>query len=336
MKTIFILPVFTVLLACQNGQVNKVPQPLVIAFASCSNQNMYNPMWQPIAQHKPEVFIWLGDNIYGDSNDLDTLKEAYAIMNRRPEYLKFKAGNIHIIGTWDDHDYGQNDAGKEWAIKDGSKKLMLDFLEIPENAEVRNREGVYQSFTFGETDYEVKVILLDTRYFRDRLTLDTAKNKVYAQNPTGDMLGEAQWKWLENELKVNPAEITIIGSSIQFLADEHGWERWGELPAAQNRFLNLIEKYQPKNLLILSGDRHIAEVSQSEVGGQVFYDITSSGMTHVYYPAPDSNRFRISPFITSRNWGLLTINWATPKKLITVEIRGEADSLFYKGILKPK
>ena len=323
-----------IFLGCQPKKEEVLPPPLVIAFGSCNHQNMKNPMWAPIATHKPDVFIWLGDNIYGDTKNIDTLKKAYAEMNNKTSYQIFKAGNIKIIGTWDDHDYGKDDAGREWAIKDESKELLLDFLDIPANAKVRNREGVYQSYTYGKEGFSVKVILLDTRYFRDRLVLDTAKNKVYGQNFEGDILGRTQWKWLENELKINTAQVTIIGTSIQFLANQHGWERWGEMPNSRNRMLNLINKYKPDNLVFLSGDRHIAEVSKSKMGNQYFYDITSSGMTHVYYPDADENEFRISPFITSRNYGLLTINWAQPKPIIQVEIRGAADSLFYKNQLQ--
>ena len=38
-------------------------------------------------------------------------------------------------------------------------------------------------------------VLLDDRYFQDSLYRD--KQLMYHPNPTGDVLGKAQWKWLE-------------------------------------------------------------------------------------------------------------------------------------------
>jgi len=49
----------------------------------------------------------------------------------------------------------------------------------------------------------LQVILLDTRYYRDPLSSD------------GSILGDAQWTWLEKELKGLPTTFTVIVSSIQ-------------------------------------------------------------------------------------------------------------------------
>lgn len=49
--------------------------------------------------------------------------------------------------------------------------------------------------------------MIDNRYFRDEPLL----------NGSGDMLGELQWKWLENEIKTTDAQINIITNGIQLL-----------------------------------------------------------------------------------------------------------------------
>jgi alkaline phosphatase D len=62
-----------------------------------------------------------------------------------------------VIGTWDDHDFGLNDAGKELEGKQTSQKLMLDFLDEPLDSPRRRQEGVYTSYTYGPAGKQIKV-----------------------------------------------------------------------------------------------------------------------------------------------------------------------------------
>ena len=76
------------------------------------------------------------------------MAQKYSLLKNTMDYQRLLAC-APVIGTWDDHDYGLNDGGKEYSMKEESKKLMLDFLDVPKNAAVRNRPGVYQSYTRG-------------------------------------------------------------------------------------------------------------------------------------------------------------------------------------------
>ena len=53
------------------------------------------------------------------------------------------------------------------------------------------------------------------------------------------MLGDAQWAWLAERLR-EPAALRLIVSSIQVLAEGHGWERWSNLPKERQRLFDLI------------------------------------------------------------------------------------------------
>ena len=79
------------------------------------------------------------------------------------------------------------------------------------------------------------------------------------------MLGETQWLWLEKELRESDAALHIIGSSIQFVAEDHGYEKWANFPAARERFIQLLGRIKPTNTFIISGDRHIAEISKLKI-----------------------------------------------------------------------
>ena len=98
----------------------------VIAFGSCNRQDAPQPLWKPIIADQPDLWIWMGDNIYGDSPVMDTLRAKYARQNANPDYQALKS-STPIAGIWDDHDYGANDAGKEYPKKKDSKEIFLNF-----------------------------------------------------------------------------------------------------------------------------------------------------------------------------------------------------------------
>jgi len=292
----------------------------VIAFGSCNRQNRPQPLWQPIIADQPDIWIWMGDNIYGDTPNMDTLRAKYDLQNLVSDYQALKA-KTPIIGVWDDHDYGINDGGKYYAQKKESKNLMMDFLDVPADAPERKREGGYSSHLIGSGEDLVKIILLDARYFRD--TLERI-DKVYQNNISGEVLGEAQWKWLEEELKNSPAKVNLISSGVQILPTEHAFEKWANFPKERERLLNLIAKSGAKTPVLLSGDRHIAEVmklTDSRFPKGIF-EITSSGLTHTWSEiSPEPNQYRIGQLIAKLNYGLALINWN--KEEVIFQIKGE-------------
>ncbi|WP_080054268.1 alkaline phosphatase D family protein [Spirosoma aerolatum] len=292
-----------------------------IAFGSCSDQKRPKPLWDDIVAQKPDLWIWLGDNIYGDSENMDTLRAKYAIQKANPGYQQLRQTST-IIGVWDDHDYGVNDGGKEYPMRKQSQQVMLDFLDVPTDSPLRMQEGGYSSHVYGPKGQRVKVILLDARYFRDPLKKENKKN---VPDPTGDMLGETQWQWLENELTNSDADVHIIGSGVQVLPEEHVYEKWANFTTARKRLLDLLSKTKPKGAFFISGDRHMAEVSKVNVPGLSYdiYDITSSGLTHVSAPHEEPNRHRIGNMVTELNYGLITINWASKPLTATVRINGD-------------
>lgn len=327
---LFVLCVFISL----TGQAQSTPENTsvqTISFGSCNNQSKPQPMWQFVVQNDPDLWIWLGDNIYGDTENMSIMATKYAKQKRNSEYLKLKA-QCPTIGIWDDHDYGTNDGGKEFAAKKGSQREFCNFFDLDPEHPLRFQEGVYQSYYYGEGDQKVKVILLDTRYFRDSLVvIGKARDKYCVPNMTGDILGEKQWTWLEQELTNSDAKINILCSSIQFLPEEHRFEKWSNFPAARARLFQLIKKTQPERLLILSGDRHIAELSRFDLEGLKYplYEITSSGITHTWSePNEEDNKYRLGELIIQKNFGVLRINWQPEGPQVITEIRGLGNQLF--------
>lgn len=257
-----------------------------IGFGSCNSQDKPQLIWDTILKQKPECFILLGDNIYGDTRDMIVLQKKYDQFGNKPPYQRFKR-QVPIIATWDDHDFGENDGGKEYPMKKESKEIFLKFFNEPKESERRLHEGIYTSYMLEQDGKRLQIILPDLRTFRDSLCKGGADEDCYGEyipctDPAKTMLGEEQWKWLERELR-KPADLRIIGSSTQFLVDFNGWEAWANLPFERERLLKLIAETKANGVVFISGDLHYAEMSRlqrTDLGLYPIYDLTSSGLTH--------------------------------------------------------
>lgn len=319
---------FVFLLLLSNKELSAQSKSVMrIAFGSCNRQNLPQPMWDHIAADQPDLWIWLGDNIYGDTDNMAVLKQKYDIQKNQEGYKKF-ISKVPVIGVWDDHDYGRNDAGKQYPFKKESQQLALDFYGEPANSPRRNQEGIYSSNTYKVGSKTLKVILLDARYHRDTLMKDTNRN--YLVNQDGDILGETQWKWLASELASN-ADAYIIASGIQFLSEEHPYEKWANFPLAKKRFLDLLQSSKPKGVVLLSGDRHIGEFSKTSISGLNFpiYDITSSGLTHsATNNKEEANKYRVGPLVNQKHYGVMEIAQRGKQLKVIIELKG-VDTVVY-------
>ena len=229
--------------------------------------------------------------------------EQYAV---DPDYDAFASSLRATHGIYDDHDYGLNDGGKRFADKGSARQALRRFLGQPAFDLIdTTRSGSYYAVRLGDAPRPVKLIVLDSRWNRDDFAPATVEGHRYGANPTGDILGEEQWAWLEAELRDTTVAAHLVLSSIQVLPEEHAYEKWANFPAARTRLLDLLADVRPRQLLLLSGDRHLAEISRVEHRGYVVHEVTSSGLTHSYEAADEPNRHRISDLIGVKNFGLL-------------------------------
>ncbi len=332
MKKILLLAFVPLLLTAAHAQQKP---SLTIAFGSCNRHDLPQTLWPVIAQDKPDVWLWLGDNIYGDTDDMAVLKGKYDAQRSQPAYAAFRQQVPTIIGTWDDHDYGRNDAGKEYPFKKQSQQLALDFLGEPAGTPRRTQEGIYTSYEYPVGGKKVKVILLDDRYFQDELRKDA--NRAYIPDSAGDILGAAQWQWLEAQLTGSTADAHIIASGIQFLPTQHPYEKWANFPKSRRRLLTLLAASKARGVLLLSGDRHIGEISKTTLAGQkqLIYEITSSGLTH---PAAnnkgEANQYRVGPLINQKHYGLLRFREQGRKLLISAALKGEDGKVMHEEAME--
>lgn len=299
------------------------------AFGSCSKQDQPQPIWKAIQAAKPQLFVYIGDNIYGDTEDMNVLRQKWNQQKKQPGYKALRQ-TCKVIGTWDDHDYGVNDGGEEYPLKKESQQVFLDFLDEPAHSPRRKQAGVYAAEIYGPPGKRVQFILLDTRYFRSPLIkaetdVETGEgiHGPYAPNPSVEatMLGEAQWEWLEAQLK-QPAELRILASSIQVIANEHNWEKWGNFPRERQRLFSLIKSTNANGVVMISGDRHHSEISRmNNITSYPIYDVTSSSLNRPSAIRNEINPHRVGIRYHKENFGMLTIDWEQPDPLVRMQVR---------------
>ncbi|MGF1632968.1 MAG: alkaline phosphatase D family protein [Phycisphaerae bacterium] len=338
----FLLALLTVLVVAGVGRAELHDErPITrIGFGSCLRETEPAPILDAVVAAKPEVFLWLGDNVYADVRDgkryvpqgADDMAKHYDALAAVPGFVRLREA-VPMLATWDDHDYGVNDGGAEWHLKEEAKQLMLDFFGDPPEAPRRGREGVYQAYTYGPPGKRVQVILLDTRWFRSPLKQQRilgVRHYVPDEDPTKTMLGEAQWAWLEAQLKA-PADVRLIASSIQVLSEEHRFEKWANFPHERRRLVELIGSTGAAGVVLLSGDRHRSEISRlndpalEASAGYPLYDVTSSSLNLGLAPTLEPNRHRIGNQYAPENFGMLLIDFDAG--LLTIQLRDGANEV---------
>lgn len=310
-----------------------------IVFGSCARSDRDQPIWESIVTQRPDLFLFIGDNVYHDVPDVPTSAHdmwvKYEELGAKPEYRAL-AETCPILATWDDHDYGLNDAGREWELKQASQALMLTFFGEPAGSPRWAREGVYDAKVIGPRGKRVQVILLDTRFHRDPLDKNPRGREgglgPYLPTSTGTMLGAEQWTWLEEQLR-EQADVRIIASSIQVVAHEHRWECWGNMPRERERLYGLIDETDASGVVFISGDRHLIEISKDEEPGTPYpmWDFTSSGFNWGDGEVDEPNRYRVGPVQRMPNFGVIRIDWDSG--VITLEGRdGNGDVLMRSDV----
>jgi alkaline phosphatase D len=322
-----------------------------IAFGSGLDQQKPIPILQAVLAHRPQAFIFVGDAVLADIEEPGTgapvaspllIASAYGTLGTNPDFRVFRDG-LPIFGTWGGHDYGLADAGAAFPYKTASKEAFLEFYGLGEGSERARREGVYGAYAFGPEGQRVQIILLDTRSFRSELRAASPgapSTERYAPDPdpTKTMLGEAQWAWLEQQL-IEPADVRLVVSPIQVLAEESGFERWGELPRERDRLIEIVRRSGAKNVVLLSGTRQAGAIYKDETAlSYPLYEVTSSGLNTPLrtgggaQPSAESEKRLIDQLYVEENFGAIDFDWQA--RSVNLELRDKSGGLIH-GVSSP-
>jgi len=276
--------IYCLLIFCTSIQVLWGQDPFRIAMIGCHRQFEPAPALVRYLEAQPDLCLWIGDNVYADTeNDFSFIEKCYDALAAKPAFQELQS--IPTIATWDDHDFGLNNAGKEYPLKEKSKDYFRQFWQL-EEAIPADRDGIYYSHYVEHQGKTVQVLMLDVRYNRD---------KPFSG---GDVLGENQWSWLQKEL-AKPADLRLVASGFQvLLGPETGSETWATFPEARERLFQTIRRSGAQHLVFLTGDQHYGEVCRMR--GALDFDaieLQFAGINQI--EDPEFNPWRVAPAITS-------------------------------------
>ncbi|MEL7479959.1 MAG: alkaline phosphatase D family protein [Pseudomonadota bacterium] len=294
-----------------------------ILIGSCNDEEAESPVLAQIAKEDADLFLMIGDNVYGDRDgraymnndpDLTELRAAFTELGESDEFQAVRARHPMMV-AWDDHDYGANDSGRDFPFRRFAERVHEAFWGL-DGEDVGNWDGTYYARTFGPDGQRVQIIMLDTRFFRSPLQRTDAwgepgkERYVPAESDHQDMLGSQQWTWLSNQLR-KPADLRLIVSSIQVLPTVHGYEAWSQLPAERQRLFDLINESEAKGVVFVSGDRHSSYLYKDDaVLEQPAYEITSSSLNLSFADeTSELDTRQLGAGFAPVNYGEIAIDW---------------------------
>ena len=167
-------------------------------------------IFKSMAKENADLMLWLGDNWY--TREVDYYSEwglnYRAQRDRSQQVLQPLLKAMPNYAVWDDHDYGYNNAGLSYPLKETSRSVFTSYWANPSYGEAS--EGIYSRFIWNDVEFFV----LDDRYFRSD---DKLPDSINGQpNPSKKMFGDKQLNWLENALSQSSENYKINFRYIYF------------------------------------------------------------------------------------------------------------------------
>ncbi len=296
-----------------------------VLVASCFDEEKEESVtMRQIAAENADLFLMIGDNVYGDRDgpaytnnqaDLNEVRASFRDLAARADFRAVRAKHPMMV-AWDDHDYGANDAGREFPFRRLAERIHERFWNLDKD-DAGAWPGTYHSRVFGPPGQRTQIIMLDTRFFRSALQPTDAYNEkgkeryIPSADPMQDMLGAEQWTWLENQLQ-EPADLRLVVSSIQVLpTNGHGYEAWSRLPLEQQRLYKLIGATEAKGVVFVSGDRHTAFLYRSDSAlPYPVHELTASSMNVSFATtSAEADVAQLGAGYPPENFGAIDIDW---------------------------
>lgn len=280
------------------------PAPFRVAFGSCARHQLdaEQSIFHSIAAAEPDLFFWLGDNVYADTASAWVFAEDYrrqrAIASSQP-LLR----SVPQLAIWDDHDFGLNNSDRTNPVREAALTAFMNYWANP-GFGLPDCPGVFFQYAYGGVDF----FFLDGRYYRSP--------NAEPDGPQKTMLGERQREWLRQALEASRAPFKVLVSGSGWSSqDGPTGDTWAAFMTERDGLFNYIRDRGIEGVFCLSGDTHFGEVTcipWSQRGGYDFYDLVSSPLaqatgTSFLYSEPEL-RIR-APYFRDVNFGLLDFRW---------------------------
>lgn len=304
------------------------PPEFSVAFGSCVYVNEkeldrpgkpygtdYN-IFSTIASSKPDLFLWVGDNTYlreADWNSRSGIIHRYSHTRSLPE-MQPLLGSVHNYATWDDHDFGPNNADRTYRLKEVTLEAFQQFWGN-QTYGTDGTKGIFGRFTWGDAEF----FLLDDRYHRSPNDAPDDEHKT--------MFGKEQLQWLKDCLVSSSAPFKFIVNGNQVLnADGEYYEAMPQFTREYAELVSYIKTNRIPGIIFLSGDRHHTElVVHTDSTFYPLYDFTSSaltsGLNHPLSEKEQKNPSRVAGTLVNdrHNFGMLRFSGPRTDRTVTLE-----------------
>lgn len=277
-------------------------------------------IFETMAKEKAAFMLWLGDNWY--TRDVDYFDRwglwYRASHDRSSPALKNLLKSTSHIAIWDDHDYGPNDIGMNYILKDETRKVFNSYF--PNASAGVNGEGIYTMYSYGDMD----LFLMDDRWWR---SADEMKDSVNGKpNPAKTLWGKQQLQWLKNSLLYSNAPFKIIATGSQVLNPVSPFDKLLDFPAEYYELMDFLKENKINGVLFLTGDRHHTEIIKvNREGTYPLYDITASPLTsgtHKFDGPEKNNPYRVLGIDEKQNYARFRFSGERNKRKLNVEFLG--------------
>lgn len=278
-------------------------------------------IFETMAKIKADFNLWLGDNWYTREADYFAPwgLRYRASHDRSTAILQRFMSAMPQYSIWDDHDFGPDNSGKNYILKEESRNIFVDYWCNPSYGE--DGKGIYTKISWSDVD----IFMTDDRYFRsDDNYPDTIDGKP---NPSKTFFGKMQMDWLKNSLRYSKATFKIIAIGSQVLNPLTDKECMKAYSMEYHEMLNFIRDAKIKGVLFLTGDQHHSEIFRSErKGAYPLYDVTISSLTAGIVKVKGdeiNNPSRIpGTLVEQHNFGKITITGGRNDRVLTVNMIG--------------
>jgi alkaline phosphatase D len=277
-------------------------------------------IFESMAKEKAAFMLWTGDAWY--TREVDYYSDwglwYRASHDRGVPVLQNFLKSMSQFGIWDDHDYGPNDIGKNYILKETSREIWKKYWCNPSYGE--NGQGTYTMTSWGDAD----IFMTDDRWWRSD---DNMKDSVDGfPNYEKQMLGEQQMEWLKNSLLFSTATFKIIVLGSQALNPVSPFDKWSDFPAEYEEMKNFLKENKINGVLFLTGDRHHSEIIKLDRSGTYpLYDITVSPLTsgtHTFGGVEKNNPYRVLGIDEKQNYAKFSFSGRRGDRKLTVNFFG--------------
>ena len=277
-------------------------------------------IFETMATENAAFMLWLGDNWY--TREVDYYSEwglwYRAHHDRKMPVLQNFLKAMPHLAVWDDHDYGPNDIGRHYHLKENSREVFKNYWLNKSHG--RNNEGIYTLYSHSDVD----IFILDNRWWRSS---DGWPDSVAGRpNPEKQMFGPEQMTWLKNALLYSDATFKLIVTGSQANNPASAFDKWSRFPSEYNDFLAFLTERSINGVLFLSGDRHHSEIIKVERKGTYpLYDVTSSPLTsgtHQFAPEEQHNPYRVIGVAGKQNYSRFAVSGPKGQRKLAVQFLG--------------